>query len=871
MKKIIIVDGNSLIYRAFYALPELMTAEGLHTNAIYGFLNMLNRVLEEEAPDYISVAFDLKAVTFRNEAYGDYKANRKKMPQELREQMPEIKELLDAYRIHRMEFEGFEGDDLIGTMAKACGREGLDVLVVTGDKDALQLVDDRIAVMLTKKGISTTKVYDAAAVEEEFGVRPDQIADFKGLVGDKSDNIPGVRGIGRKTAEELLTTFGTVENLYESIEEVEKQSVRTKLEKGWEEALLSKRLATIATNVPIEFSLEELAVEDPDHERLQACFRKYEFKSLLAKTAKPEKAASRQERWSQRRVESRKDLKRLSEMAERDHSMGLMAFAAEKLGSPEKVAVTASAGETVFLLEAPWLEEGLFKDLLEDEDIEKFGYGLKETVLYLKSAGLSLRGLAFDLKVAEHMLHPSDSDYDLSRIVAGRTGNRFPYETLPETEDGEACLAYGGEALQTVHGLRKDVMEELESEGLLTVFSEIEIPLIDVLSEMEHNGFYVDIVRLKELDREFTGQLEKIEKAIYEDAGEVFNINSTQQTGHILFEKLGLKAVKKTKTGFSTSQKVLEKLAGKHPIVPKIMEYRKFMKLKSTYVDGLGKLINPETGRLHPRFNQTATVTGRLSTKEPNLQNIPVRLEMGRKLRQIFVAEGGRKLVDADYSQIELRVLAHLSEDEGLVRAFREEVDIHTLTASQVFDVPLEAVSSLQRSRAKEVNFGILYGMSDFGLSNNIGISVKEAGDYIEAYFNKYPDVKRFMDRQVREAKRQGFVRTLSNRKRMIPELNSSNHNVRSFGERMAMNTPIQGSAADIIKIAMIKIHREMRERNMASKLVLQIHDELIIEAVPEELEAVQDLMKRHMEQAVALKVPLVIDMKVGDSWYETK
>ncbi|MBK5251054.1 MAG: DNA polymerase I [Peptostreptococcaceae bacterium] len=867
MNKIVIIDGHSLIYRAFYALPELMTAEGLHTNAIYGFLNMLNRVIEEESPEYISVAFDMKAATFRKEAYEGYKANRKKMPVELREQIPAIKEILDAYRIHRMEFEGYEGDDLIGTLAKECGSQGLKVVIVTGDKDALQLVDENISVMLTKKGISNTKMYDSEAVFDEFGVAPKQIADYKGLVGDKSDNIPGVKGIGKKTAESLLQRFNTVEELYERIDELEKQNLRDKLEAESEEAFLSKRLATIALNVPIDFSIEELALLEPDCERLREYFVKYEFKSLLLKTAKSSKNPDEVEDIETEKVKTEEEISALHKTAAKIGNIGCMAFKNNEVEDKANASYVMFCGEKAYLIDGILSTSNAVRKLLSDENIEKSGYNIKESCLLAKKDGIEMKNIGFDIKIAEHMLHPSGADYSLENIVMSRTGNGLGLSTSKETNN----LEYGGRALRAIENLRESMLMELEENGLLHVFKEVEMPLIEVLAEMERNGFYIDTVRLNELDVEFTEKLLSIEQSIYEHAGEEFNINSTKQTGYILFEKLGLPARKKTKTGYSTNQKVLEKIKNKHPIVEEIMEYRQYMKLKSTYVDGLGKLINEETKRLYPSFNQAATVTGRLSTSEPNLQNIPVRLEMGRKLRQIFIAEGERKLVDADYSQIELRVLAHLSKDKGLIEAFNNGIDIHTLTASQVFDVPVEEVTSEQRGRAKGVNFGIIYGISDFGLSDNIGISIKEAASYIDQYFKKYPDVKNFMDNQIDEAKKLGYVRTMFNRKRFIPELKSNNRNLRAFGERTAMNTPIQGSAADIIKIAMIKIYRELKDRELKSKLVLQIHDELIIETEASEIEEIKELMRRNMECAVEMEVPLTVDMKVGESWYETK
>lgn len=892
-KKLVIIDGNSLINRAFYAIPDLTNKEGIHTNGVYGFLNMINKILDDYDPDYISVAFDMKAPTFRHKEFKEYKAQRKKMPEELAQQMPILKEVLDSYKIHRTEFAGFEADDLIGTLAKYCEKENIEVIIVTGDKDALQLVSNDTKVLITRRGITNLEVYDIPKVNEDYGIIPEQIIDFKGLVGDKSDNIPGVPGIGEKTATKLLNQFSTVEEIIEKADEISSKSVKKKIIENADIASLSKRLATIKVDVPIEIDLEELKREEPDYEKLLELFQRYEFKSLIKKVIPKENKNESEMQLSidhgeinLQTIKDKKELQKIIEKIRAKGSIALKIFNEERnLRTDEILGISLAIDETdnyyVNTKGNNELIDGL-KEVFEDQEIKKYGHGLKRDILALFKYNILLKGYEFDSYIAAYLLDPSRSDYDISDISAeylgvsikseidllGKGKNAKRFRDL----DTNILADYGKCWCHTVIKSRDILISELEKLELKELFDEIEMPLVEVLANMEHEGFNVDRKVLEDLDKEFTEKIENITNEIYKLSGEEFNINSPKQLGVILFEKLDLPVIKKTKTGYSTSHDVLEKLLKKHPIIQLIIEYRQLVKVKSTYVDGLFNLINPETGKIHSSFNQTVTVTGRISSTEPNMQNIPIKLEMGRRIRKIFVpANEENSLLDADYSQIELRVLAHMSEDENLIKAFKEGEDIHTLTASQVFNVPVDEVTSLERGRAKAVNFGIVYGISDYGLSENLNITRKEAKKYIDEYLKKYKGVKGYMDRAIKDGKEKGYVTTIFNRRRYIPELKSRNFNVRSFGERTAMNTPIQGSAADIIKIAMIKVFNELKKQNLKSKLILQVHDELIIDVHKDEIEVVKKLLKENMENAIKLNVPLLVDMNIGDSWYDTK
>ncbi|SKC64244.1 DNA polymerase I [Maledivibacter halophilus] len=890
-KRLIIIDGNSLINRAFYALPDLTTREGIHTNGVFGFIKMVNKIHEDYKPNYLSVAFDLKAPTFRHIQYKEYKAQRKKMPEELAQQMPILKEILDAYGIHRTELEGFEADDLIGTIARFCEERDFEVIIVTGDRDALQLVSDNVKVMITKRGITNLEVYDRDMVKEKYGVTPEQIIDFKGLVGDKSDNIPGVPGVGEKTASKLLNQFSTVEELIKNVDSISSKSHRKKIEENIEIALLSKRLATIKTDIPLEIDIEELKIIQPDKKKLMELFKKYEFNSLVKTLTDEDEGMDNDglQDIKKLNVEIIKKAQRLDEiikMIKNKKSFAIKIFKEENnIITDNIIGISISVDlDNNFYINIKDNEKLLdsLKEVFENKEIKKFGHELKKEIISLLRYDIVLRGIEFDSFIAAYLLEPSQNDYDISDLVLkylevkisskeeilGKGKNAKKYSDLSH----EDLSIYGGNTCYSVLKLKELLYKELEKNELIELFEKIEMPLIEVLASLEYEGFKVDKEALKELDEELTVKIEEITNEIYQLSGEEFNINSPKQLGVILFDKLGLPVIKKTKTGYSTSHDVLEKLYKRHPIIPLLIEYRQLVKLKSTYIDGLFNLINPITGKIHSSFNQTVTVTGRISSTEPNLQNIPIRLEIGRRIRKVFVPhDDNHSLIDADYSQIELRVLAHMSKDENLIKAFKEDDDIHTITASQVFNVPIDKVTSLERGRAKAVNFGIVYGISDFGLATNLNITRKEAKKYIDEYFKKYKGVKEYMDNEVEKGKEFGYVTTILKRRRYLPELKSRNFNIRSFGERTAMNTPIQGSAADIIKIAMVKVFNELRNRNLKSKLILQVHDELIIDACNDELDEVKKLLKKNMEKAIDIDVPLKVDMNTGENWYNTK
>ncbi|MCT4619875.1 MAG: DNA polymerase I [Marinisporobacter sp.] len=885
-KRMIIIDGNSLINRTFYALPELTTKDGTHTNAVYGFVNVLYRIFEDYKPDYMTVAFDKKAPTFRHKEYDAYKAGRKKMPSELAEQMPILKEVLDAFKIHRVELEGFEADDLIGTIAKFCENENVYPYIITGDRDALQLVSDKTKVLITKKGISELEVYTEKEVLEKYSVTPKEFIDLKGLMGDKSDNIPGVPGVGEKTATKLINEFKSIENLLKNMDKISRTKLREKLEEYASQAVLSKKLATIITDVPVEMSLEEFKMEEPDTEKLVNLFKRLEFRKLIDRV-KPrgEEIENTEEQIGTKIIEGIEELKELKEQIRECGELCFKLFSdSVDLRNDKIIGIHILVGEESFFINIKEKVELLqeLKDVFEGHDIKKYGHEIKKDQLVLKENDISLNNIYFDAGLALYLIEPTRKSYEISQIayeyldknilseedLLGKGKKRIGFDELPI----EKLITYGFGFCDTVRRVKKIFIEKLEEYDLEKLYYEIELPLIEVLADMEFEGFMVDQKKLKELGVELDEKIEKLTREIFFEAGEEFNINSTKQLGKILFEKLELPPIKKTKTGYSTNVEVLEKLYNKHNIIPKIIEYRQMVKIKSTYVEGLMSVINQTTKKIHSSFNQTVTATGRISSTEPNLQNIPIKLDIGRQIRKVFVPTNeDYLLLDADYSQIELRVLAHISNDDHLIEAFSKEQDIHTSTASKVFDVPIEDVSSLQRSRAKAVNFGIVYGISDYGLSENLHITKKEAQKYIDEYFSQYTGVKEYMDNIVIEGKEKGYVTTLLNRRRYIPELKAKNYNVRSFGERTAMNTPIQGTAADIIKIAMIRVYDELKNKKLRSKLILQVHDELIIEVHKDELEEVKKILKEQMENAIDLNVLLKIDMHEGKSWYETK
>jgi len=878
MKKLLIIDGNSIINRAFYGIKLLTNKHGLYTNAIYGFLNIMFKHLEELQPECVAVAFDLKAPTFRHKMYSEYKAQRKGMPQELAQQMPVMKEILDAMNITILEKEGYEADDIIGTVSRMCREQDMECYILTGDKDDLQLAADTTKILLTvtRGGATTTTEFDSDDVEDTYGVTPTEFIDVKALMGDSSDNVPGVKGIGEKTAFEYIKKFKSIENLYENLDDaIVKPAARKKLEEGREMADLSKILCTIDRNVPLDFKPEDASLKEYDNERLTKLFVNLEFSSFLKKLG----TKDTNQDISLPEFEKIDDLKKAKKLIDDiegtfiyklfEESGSLLAFAFLKDGKAYFVS-----GDEKELAE-------LLKPHFESENILKISADIKSDIVLMDRLGVGFSDSYFDLSVAAYIINPLKSSYDISSVAMEflslaledeKTifGSGKQEKTLFELSEKELSV-YISQQLGVYIQLKEYEEEKIKNDGQEKLLYDVELPLVRVLATMELEGVLVDRERLFEFNEELKKNIDALESEIYALAGEEFNINSPKQLGVILFEKLGLKAVKKTKTGYSTNAEVLEKLLGEHEIIEKILNYRQLSKLKSTYGDGLLSVIDEKTGRIYSKFNQTVTVTGRISSTEPNLQNIPVRTELGRELRKMFIAKEGCVLVDADYSQIELRVLAHISGDEHLTEAFKNNEDIHTATASSVFNIPKDEVTSLMRSRAKTVNFGIVYGMGDFSLAKDLGISVKEAREYIENYFNKYSKVKEYMNHIIESTKEKGYVSTMFERRRTIPEINSSNFMVRSSGERMARNTPIQGSAADIIKTAMVSVYREIRKRNLKSRLILQVHDELIIETVHEEEAEVRKLLEECMVNAVKMSVPLVAETKSGKSWYDAK
>lgn len=922
-KKLVIIDGNSLANRAFYAIQaQLTTTDGEPTNAVYGFANMLVRLMDEEKPDLLAVAFDKSGPTFRHLEYDEYKATRKGMPDELSSQMPLIKELLATFHIPVLEIDGYEADDIIGTVAKKSEEAGHECLIVTGDRDALQLVSGLTRAMLTKRGISEMEVYDEEAVKERFGVGPQHVTDIKGLAGDTSDNIPGVPGIGEKTAVKLIQALGDLEDILDKADTVKSERTRRLLREHEDQARLSKRLATINREVPIEFSLDECHVEEPNWPHLVELLRRLEFKSLMKRFEdrlqnKGDAASSatldlfRQEtqgevsggRGSMTRKQANKcvTVESLDEVeALRKELANAGEFAFEIIPDSENpmraglvgIAIAHPDGQGFYLpfaharLDAPRLplDEtiSILRAVFEDEDISKVCHDAKTKIIHLKRRGVRLSGPVFDTMIAAYLANP-DQKTDVERLISDFLGDEIPAVSdlvsrsgrggLPRTigeapADSVRDVACAG--LARLPELKDALSQRLSELGMTELFLDVEMPLVSILADMEMAGVKVDPDGLRELSLDLGQRLSKLEKDIFRLAGDEFNINSPKQLSFILFEKLGLPPIKKTKTGFSTDAEVLETLSFSHEIAGKILDYRELTKLKSTYADALGALINPDTGRIHTTFNQAVTSTGRLSSSEPNLQNIPIRTEEGRKIRAVFVPGNEDSVIlSADYSQIELRVLAHFSKDELLVESFKKGEDIHARTAARVFGVPLQNVTPDMRTKAKAVNFGIIYGISDFGLARGIGISRGEAARFIENYFHHYKGVKEFLEEVVAKAKEDGYVTTILNRRRYLPDLRTRNIPRRKFAERTAMNTPIQGTAADIIKVAMLDVARELETRGLSARMTLQVHDELVFDVPEGELEEVADLVRKTMENAVSLDVPLKVDVKAGPNWLE--
>lgn len=876
-KKVVLIDGHSILNRAFYGVPELTNSAGLHTNAVYGFLNILLKLLEEERADYLAVAFDLPAPTFRHERYAEYKGTRKSMPDELREQVPLLKELLAAMNIKTVSLEGYEADDVIGTLAKRYQKDGLEVTVVSGDRDLLQLADSHILIRLPKTSRGKTEILDftPAAVKETYGVTPEEFIDVKGLMGDSSDNIPGVPSIGEKTATALIQSWHSIENLKEHLEEVKPPRAKKALEEHFEDAVFSKWLATICLDAPIQPELSDLKIGELYTSEAYEQIQRLEFRSLL-KHFGSEVQREHMRAQHRPRIELIQTEEALWEAAERAVKAGeigiargelLTAFCSDAASVSVVFRRSPQAAELLKLKALTEQGEGL---ILEPETERKllstfFERGKTVSGLdikpFLKEVGTEERDTVDDLGVLAYLLNPLKESYRSEDIARDYLSLLLP----SAKEDAVAAEAYEA---YVAFAARKPLCEKVSEQGMEKLYSEIERPLVFMLAEMEENGVAVDAEKLKAFSDELESEIHRIEDEIFAETGEEFNLNSPKQLGEILFDRMKLPYGKKTKSGYSTAADILEKLAPEYPVVKKILRYRMLTKLNSTYALGLAAYIQAD-GRIHGSFHQTITATGRISSANPNLQNIPIRTEMGSRVRSVFVPAPGKVFVDADYSQIELRILAALSGDENLIAAYRDAVDVHAVTASQVFHVPLDEVTPLQRRNAKAVNFGVVYGISAFGLSEDLSISRNEAKEYINRYFESYPEVKRFLDRQIKEAKEYGFTRTLFGRIRPVPELKSSNFMQRAFGERVAMNAPIQGTAADIMKIAMVKVRRALESENLDARIVLQIHDELLVEADKTVAPRVLELLKETMRNAAELRVSLEVDAHIGNSWLE--
>lgn len=875
-KKLILIDGNSIAYRAFFALPLLNNDKGIHTNAIYGFTTMLMKILNEEKPSHLLVAFDAGKTTFRHNTFKEYKGTRQKTPPELSEQFPFIRELLDAYGIKRYELENYEADDIIGTLSLQAEKDGFEVKVISGDKDLTQLSSEHTTVCITKKGITEIEEYTPEHIKEKYGLTPEQIIDMKGLMGDSSDNIPGIPGVGEKTAIKLLKEYETVEKLLQSIDQVSGKKLKEKIEEYQEQAIMSKKLATITREAPVTISVDETAYENSNDEKLVTLFKELGFNSLIDKLD-VKHSTDQMEEFDKLEYQIIEEI--TDELFTSESALYLEIFE-ENYHTGEIIGLSICNENGVFYLPAKIaLGSSAFKKWAQDETKKKFVYDGKAAVVSLRRFGVELKGIDFDLLIASYLLNPSETVEDFASVA-----KRHGYNMVHSDEEvfGKGVKRkVPEENILADHIVRKAVgianlvnscLEELEKNDQLELFTELELPLSFILADMESTGIMVNIDRLKQMGEELTERLQSIEEKVFELAGESFNINSPKQLGIILFEKLGLPVYKKTKTGYSTSADVLEKLESEHEIVKEILHYRQLGKLQSTYIEGLLKVVHLDNSRIHTRYNQVLAQTGRLSSVDPNLQNIPIRLEEGRKLRQAFIpSEQDWFIFSADYSQVELRVLAHIAGDKKLIEAFNEDMDIHTKTAMDVFHVKKDEVTNNMRRQAKAVNFGIVYGISDYGLSQNLGITRKEAGKFIERYFASYPGVKDFMTDIVQDAKQKGYVSTILKRRRYIPEITSRNFNIRSFAERTAMNTPIQGSAADIIKKAMIDMAARLKQENLQARLLLQVHDELIFEAPSNEIDILKKIVPEVMENAVQLVVPLKVDYAYGPTWFDAK
>jgi DNA polymerase-1 len=883
--RLFLIDGSSYIYRAFFAIPHLSNSKGFPTNAIYGFTNMLLKVVREQEPEYLAIAFDAPGPTFRHEVFGEYKANRPSMPENLRPQIPHIKEIVSALQIPILEIEGYEADDLIGSLAKKLESEGMNTVIVSGDKDLMQLITPQVVMYDPMKD----KTFEIPEVKERFGVPPDKVVEVMGLCGDSSDNIPGVPGIGEKTAARLIEQFGSIEELLKNLEKVKSPTLRATLSHYADQARLSRELAALDTQAPLAWDLEKLKPGMPDREKLHKIFKEMEFSKLLKEFA----AQPTPEEKEYHLVTEKKDFHELIGNLERAgafaldlESTSLEPMKAEIVGfsfsfKPHQ-AFYIPVGHTYVGAPRQLAQKEVLKalrPLLENPELKKYGQNIKYDYILLAKSGIYLRGIAGDTMIASYLLNPSKHSHSLEELarehldhqvityadVAGSGAKAIPFSQVSV----EKACQYSGEDADLTLLLANLLMPKIEADGFGDLFHRVELPLIEVLARMEMEGVKLDLPLLSIMSKEFEVQLRRISQEIYDLAEEDFNINSPQQLGKILFEKLKLPGGKRTKTGYSTDVEVLTELSKEYPLPARVLEYRSLSKLKSTYVDALPQLINPATGRIHTSFNQTVTATGRLSSSDPNLQNIPIRSREGRRIREAFVPEEGSLILSADYSQVELRVLAHLSCDTSLIETFQRDEDIHAATAAEIFHVPVEQVNPEMRRLAKVINFGIIYGMSAFGLSKELAVPPSVAQAYIANYFQKYHGVRDYIDKSLELARERGYVTTLMNRRRYLPDIGGSNRSVRQFAERIAINAPIQGTAADLIKVAMINIHRRLLQEKRKTKLILQIHDELVFEVPEKELGPIKIMVKEEMEGVVKLYIPLKVDVGVGKNWAE--
>ena len=891
-KKLILIDGHSILNRAFFGIPDLTNSEGIHTNAMYGFLNIMFKFIDEEKPDYITVAFDLSEPTFRHKAYEAYKGTRKPIAPELKQQVPLIKELLRTMNITVIEKAGYEADDIIGTIAKRSAAAGIDVSVISGDRDLLQLAEEKIQIRIpkTKKGVTEVENYYPEDVVALYGVTPLEFIDMKALMGDTSDNIPGAPGVGPKTASAIIQKYHSVDNVLAHLDELKPPKAQKSITENAEQVKMSRFLAEININVPLDYNIENAEIGDFYNPASYELFKKYNFKTMLKRfdkdmTAAPKADALKDIVVIQELGDSENIIKKACEVINNGENLGLSIIHEEKC--IYGLGICLSEKETYFIIKQGFITDEYLKDAVQKlgvlSDTNKKRqirvFDLKEILwAFEKDGNLKISQDAFvDVSIASYLLKPNDENYEPEQIALQYLNITFPSKSELFGKAGvqemlmtklDELAEYACESAYVSLFSADLILKELENENMTELFANIEMPLVFVLYDMQKEGVRVDKVGLKSYGEVLGNRIQVLEKEIYDEAGEEFNINSPKQLGIILFEKMNMPYKKKTKSGYSTAADVLDKLAPEYPFVKKILEYRQLAKLKSTYADGLAAYIS-EDGRIHGKFNQTITATGRISSTEPNLQNIPIRMELGRQIRKVFIPKEGCVFLDADYSQIELRIMAHMSKDEKLIEAYNMAEDIHRITASQVFGVPFDEVTDLQRRNAKAVNFGIIYGISSFGLSQDLSISRKEASDYIEQYFKTYPKIKGYIDSMVEDAKKTGYSLTMFNRRRPIPELKSSNFMQRSFGERVAMNAPIQGTAADIIKLAMIRVYDALKKGGYKSKLLLQIHDELLVETYPDEIEDVKKIIEDGMKNAVKLSVPLEIDMKQGNNWLE--